>query len=292
MAGLLQTETLPSAEADGILVEAGLMSKDTRWLVEAAVYGLDSSPADWQAYRDDVLRGMRWWENGTHHWINATPEPNVWRLMSAQGREGDYVNVMDEGCTKGFALSCVDDFIVMGQKQVANAFLTKLASTWKCASPTWVVDTEWRKFCGVEMKWDGATLLVGQPDYAREIVSRHKDLTLRSSPLPKVIDLDVEEVICPEDVKQCQTVIGELLWLATRTRPDLSFAVSWLGAKVTKALKGVLELSQHVLGYLAGTVDLALEYPVLRRSRSVWQGAERGKARHPYSHHERCQPVK
>ena len=105
------------------------MSKDTRWVVEAAVYGLDSSPADWQAYRDDVLRGMRWWENGTHYWINAIPEPNVWRLMSAQGREDDYVNVMDEGCVRGFALSYVDDFIVMGQKQVANAFLAKLAST-------------------------------------------------------------------------------------------------------------------------------------------------------------------
>ena len=141
--------------------------------------------------------------------------------------------MMDEGCTKGFALSYVDDFIVMGQKQVANAFLAKLASTWKCASPTWVVDTEWRKFCGVEMKWEGKTLLVGQPDYAREIVSRHKNLALRSSPLPKIIDLELEEVIGSEDVRQCQTVIGELLWLATRTRPDLSFAVSWLGAKVT-----------------------------------------------------------
>lgn len=70
----------------------------------------------------------------------------------------------------------------------------------------------------------------------------------------------MEEVICSEHVKQCQTVIGELLWLATRTRPGLSFAVSFLGAKVTKALKGVLELSRHVLGYLAATVDLALEY--------------------------------
>ena len=174
---------------------------------------------------------------------STTPEPNVWRLMSAQGREDDYVNVMDEGCTRGFALSYVDDFIVMGQKQVAKAFLAKLASTWKCASPTWVVDTEWRKFCGVEMRWEGTTLLVGQPDYARKIVTRHKNLTLRSSPLPRIIDLEMEEVICSEDVRQCQTVIGELLWLATRSRPDLSFAVSWLGAKVTTAPKGVLELS-------------------------------------------------
>ena len=194
--------------------------------MEAAVYGLDSSPADWQSYRDEVLRGMRWWEGGRHYWIHATPEPNVWRLMSADGEEMDYVNVMEEGKAVGFALSYVDDFIVMGDRLVAQAFLSKLAATWKCAPPTWVVDSEWRKFCGVEMKWDGSSLLIGQPDYAREIVARHSDVPLRSSPLPKVIEMDIEETINPEDVKRCQTVIGDLLWLSTRTRPDLSFAVS------------------------------------------------------------------
>ena len=132
-----------------ILIEAGLISADTRWVVEAAVYGLDSSPLDWQAYRDDVLRSLRWWESGVHYWINATPEPNVWRLMTANGAEGDYVNVMEEGETSGFALSYVDDFIVMGPQSVAQAVLTKLASTWRCSTPTWVVSSEWRKFCGV-----------------------------------------------------------------------------------------------------------------------------------------------
>ena len=243
-----------------ILTEAGILSKDTRWIVEAAVYGLDSSPADWQSYRDEVLRGMRWWEGGRHYWIHATPEPNVWRLMSADGEEMDYVNVMEEGKAVGFALSYVDDFIVMGDRLVAQAFLSKLAATWKCAPPTWVVDSEWRKFCGVEMKWDGSSLLIGQPDYAREIVARHSDVPLRSSPLPKVIEMDIEETINPEDVKRCQTVIGELLWLSTRTRPDLSFAVSYLGARVTKSPKGVLSLADHVLGYVASTLDFALEY--------------------------------
>ena len=228
--------------------------------MEAAVYGLDSSPADWQSYRDEVLRGMRWWEGGRHYWIHATPEPNVWRLMSADGEEMDYVNVMEEGKAVGFALSYVDDFIVMGDRLVAQAFLSKLAATWKCAPPTWVVDSEWRKFCGVEMKWDGSSLLIGQPDYAREIVARHSDVPLRSSPLPKVIEMDIEETINPEDVKRCQTVIGELLWLSTRTRPDLSFAVSYLTARVTKSPKGVLSLADHVLGYVASTLDFALEY--------------------------------
>ena len=180
-----------------ILTEAGILSKDTRWIVEAAVYGLDSSPADWQSYRDEVLRGMRWWESGRHYWIHATPEPNVWRLMSADGEEMDYVNVMEEGKAVGFALSYVDDFIGMGDRPVAQAFLSKLAATWKCAPPTWVVESEWQKFCGVEMKWDRNSLLIGQPDYAREIVARHSDVPLRSSPLPKVIDLELEETINP-----------------------------------------------------------------------------------------------
>ena len=243
-----------------ILIEAGLISADTRWVVEAAVYGLDSSPSDWQAYRDDVLRSLRWWESGVHYWINATPEPNVWRLMTANGAEGDYVNVMEEGETSGFALSYVDDFIVMGPQSVAQTVLTKLASTWRCSTPTWVVSSEWRKFCGVEMKWNGANLMIGQPDYARELVTRHPDLPLRYSPLPKMIELEPEEVIDPTDVKQCQTLVGELLWLSTRTRPDLSFAVAYLGAKVTKSPKGVLELASHVVGYLAATPDLVLEY--------------------------------
>lgn len=33
-----------------------------------------------------------------------------------------------------------------------------------------------------------------------------------------------------EGVEACQKVIGELLWLMTRTRPDLMFGVSRMGA--------------------------------------------------------------
>ena len=43
-----------------ILVEAGLIEPDIRWVIEKAVYGLDTSPSDWQAYRDEALQKMRW----------------------------------------------------------------------------------------------------------------------------------------------------------------------------------------------------------------------------------------
>ena len=243
-----------------ILVEAGLIEPDIRWVIEKAVYGLDTSPSDWQAYRDEALQSMRWWEDGVHNWVVPTPEPNVWRLMTAPGGEEEFVKVMDDGSTAGYALSYVDDFIVTAPRPTAERFLKKLSTMWKCAEPKWVTQHQWLKFCGIEMRWKGDELLVGQPDYTREIVSRYPDLQPRQVPLPKLDDVDLEDEILQEDVKKCQTIIGELLWLSTRTRPDLSFAVSYLGSRVTKCPKKVLKLAHHVVGYLMNTLDYALAY--------------------------------
>ena len=66
----------------------------------------------------------------------------------------------------------------------------------------------------------------------------------RAYPLPKLSNDVEEERIDPKDVKRCQAVVGELLWLPTKTRPDLSYALSYLGPRVAKAPKRVL--IQHV----------------------------------------------
>ena len=75
---------------------------------------------------------------------------------------------MEDGTTAGYALSYVDDFIVTGAPTAAGEFLNKLASTWKCSTPTWVSEGEWKKFCGVEMKWQGKGLLVAIQDVSLE----------------------------------------------------------------------------------------------------------------------------
>jgi hypothetical protein len=61
-----------------------------------------------------------------------------------------------------------------------------------------------------------------------------------------------------EDRAPYQSAIGELMWLANRTRPDISFATNIL-ARYTKSptkrhWKGVL----RILKYLRGTIDLGL----------------------------------
>ena len=49
-----------------------------------------------------------------------------------------------------------------------------------------------------------------------------------------------EDHVTPQEVQLAQRQTGELLWLAGRTRPDISFAVSLMGMYATKRPKGVI----------------------------------------------------
>ena len=54
-------------------------------------------------------------------------------------------------------------------------------------------------------------------------------------------------------MRRCQKVVGELLWLLTRTRPDLMYRIARLGSNVTKGTSSVLEAADQVQGYLLKT---------------------------------------
>ena len=55
-----------------------------------------------------------------------------------------------------------------------------------------------------------------------------------------------------EDVRKAQRLAGSLNWLATRTRPDISFIVSQLASAATKAPLRAIALGKRTLRYLAG----------------------------------------
>ena len=64
----------------------------------------------------------------------------------------------------------------------------------------------------------------------------------------------------PEGVKSCQKVIGELLWLVTRTRPDLMFGVSRTGASVLKSTHAIQETAKQMRLYLKATLEEGLRF--------------------------------
>jgi len=114
-----------------------------------------------------------------------------------------------------------------------ESLLNRIQVEWKCSAPEVVKEGSWIKFCGFELSKRGDEFLLGQKSYAQDLISRHPGVICKSMPFPGVLDEEPEGEVSIQDVRGAQGIVGELLWLSCRTRPDLSFGVSWMGRMVT-----------------------------------------------------------
>ena len=74
----------------------------------------------------------------------------------------------------------------------------------------------------------------------------------------KMTELPEEENIQAGDVQAAQRAVGEILWLTTKTRPDLMYVTSRMSSAVTKAPRWVLQLAAQVWRYLQKTKEVGL----------------------------------
>ena len=56
----------------------------------------------------------------------------------------------------------------------------------------------------------------------------------------------------PNDILRAQKMAGSLIWLSTRTRPDISYAQSRISSMATKAPQRAVIEGLRVLRYFAG----------------------------------------
>src|SRR5690606_39426731 len=127
------------------------------------------------------------------------------------------------------------------------------------------------KFClGLQLEYMNDGILVHQKAYTEKILKKFNmaDSHPLSSPMvvrslgldtdPFRPKMDDEEVLGPET--PYLSAIGALMYLATHTRPDISFAVSLLSrfssCPTLRHWNGI----KHVFRYLQGTKDLGLFY--------------------------------
>ena len=74
-------------------------------------------------------------------------------------------------------------------------------------------------------------------------------------------------------MKRAQKACGELLWIAQRSRPDISFVVSAMGSLLTRAVPWCLATVARLRSYLQRTKNLALSpRPTLLRAREATLG--------------------
>ncbi|CAL1162674.1 unnamed protein product [Cladocopium goreaui] len=239
-----------------LLVQAGICPPEERWVIQKAMYGLKTSPADWSSFRDQRVKKFEWSSNGRSFWMRQTVEPNVWQLVSSEepGRADSDERV------EGFCTFYVDDVLVCGPTEVIKGCLNRINQEWNCSEAEYLSEKGMLRFCGMELKLHPrGGILLSQESYTKDVLDRYPDVPEALVPIARTEDVE-ESPPEPADVKRAQTLVGELLWVSTKTRPDVAYAVSWMGSRASKCPKRVCQLGRQTLGYLKATVGHGLLY--------------------------------
>ena len=243
---------ITAMEVPTIFKRLGLAGPEDIWLIEKALYGLVSSPRDWCVHRDEVVPSLRWTRTvgGTEmkgQFVHSKDE-NLWRLIEVNSQTGDEHWV-------GLMSVYVDDIMIAANREVAQAAIGSIEKTWAISEVEWASEKPLR-YCGFEVLADegGDGFHVSQHMYEQELMTRWGITESLAFPAFKVTESDeeVENDINPNDVRTAQMLTGALLWVSTRTRPDLAFGVSAMSRLVTRNPAKAIEIGYVLLRYVKG----------------------------------------
>ncbi|CAE7662902.1 TY5A [Symbiodinium sp. CCMP2456] len=224
-----------------VFIDAGVVPESQLWHVQKALYGLASSPADWQSHRNERMSKMSWmFEGETYRFRQSKSEPNLWKVVNSVG------------AVHALAAWYVDDLLAAGPEGLLRSALECVQKEWKTSLPEFAHEcgNEPLKFCGFEIFQDtGFNIHLNQASYIRELVDRHAVEGTAVAPCPSNSALGSEEHV-PENadaLRRAQGLTGEVLWLATRSRPDIGYAVSRMASAVTRNPEAVVADGMHLL---------------------------------------------
>ena len=139
-----------------------------------------------------------------------------------------------------------------------------MQATWTTSSVEKATPTSPVHFCGFEISADehGDGFHLSQQKYEQEILTRWNVKEASTFPNFKVSETDMEppDSVDKVQIREAQALAGSLLWLSTRSRPDLAYGVAALSRLVTRNPAKAIEIGQSLLAYVKGTPG-DLHYP-------------------------------
>ena len=131
---------------------------------------------------------------------------------------------------------------------------------WETSTPEKIQESSKVRFCGMEISRTSRGYFLGQQAYTQEVLNRNGGGGLGSVlPITREMAETPEELdITAAEVQAAQRAVREILWLTTKTRPDLMYVTSRMSSAVTKAPKWVMELADQVWRYLKKTKEVGL----------------------------------
>lgn len=111
-----------------------------------------------------------------------------------------------------------------------------------------------RDFLGIRIERDRERreIYLSQEDYIEKLTYTYGLKGCRPLSTPASIEPSMKENSMEMTTKPFQELTGSLLYLSTRTRPDISFAVGMIARKMSNYRLGDFEKARRILRYLAG----------------------------------------
>ncbi|GBM87146.1 Retrovirus-related Pol polyprotein from transposon TNT 1-94 [Araneus ventricosus] len=206
-------------------------------LLKKAIYGLKQSGREWFQEMNTTLDRLKFrklkWVNCVYFYQN-----NVVLLLYVDdiiliGKSNDYVNKVIE------LLKCHFDLRILGKTQ---------------------------KLLGVEFQELDGNLFMHQNDYINKICELYKEFNFPASSLPIAKGTVLSKLQCPSTSVEItemtnypyRSLLGSLSYIASRTRPDISYAVNILSQ--FQENPGIIHwnILLKLLGYLSTTRGLQL----------------------------------
>ena len=231
----------------------GLATNQHIWLIDKAFYGLTTSPRDWSLHRDETIPSIQWQRQRLGREVRGvfrkTPDENVWRMEEVERETG-------ETHWTGLMSVYVDDLLFTAEEGSLDSAVLAIEQVWAISEVEKSGEGKVIKYCGFEIEVgpqsDG--FLVSQRMYEKEMVQKWGIDRAVDVPhfKPCEDDENPTEVIDPKDIKTAQAMAGTLLWLTTRTRPDIAMGVSTVCRLATKNPKRSIEIATIIMQYVEG----------------------------------------
>ena len=217
--------------------------------MDRALYGLQESPHSWSLDRDSKLRQLTW-KNAKgegRKLVMCESDACIWKVITPQNKLVGTLGVF------------VDDFLFMAEATELEPMIEAIRKVWEC-SPTEYADTEkGLSFCSIQIVQRGQDLWIHQEKYIEELASRYGHLK-PSSFLPDFKVLPEGETPTASSVRSAQKIIGELTWIAGRSRADISYAVNRMSRMTTVMPKYAYACGEQIIRFLLQTKQLRMKY--------------------------------
>ena len=217
--------------------------KDPVLKLSRALYGHPRSGGDWDQHLGRILKGRGW-----------TPVEGVLSLWISP-------------CRKCALAVYVDDLLCGGPKESVLKHLTEINRFIKLAAIE-KLDTFLGTKYVIERHGDAVTVQISQSDYAGLLIERYMAArsisgTLKCLPTPMVDSPVLAEASTSPAPTHVLADLGGLLFLSRSSRPDLAYAVGFLG-RYSHAWSKEMDLKLHrVFQYMQATRGRSLVWHIL-----------------------------